>query len=369
VIPASMARASIAIDSSRGVGSPKFMVPSTNGAISTPVGPNGRIGVAIAGVWHDARVDESPAPAPPAAVAVVGTGNLDTTVRVPRLPVDGENVVGDVVSIAPGGKGVNQAVAAARLGAHTALVACVGDDPAGDRLLAALAEEPGLALGGVRRVTGATGTAFVAIDSAGATTIVSARGANAHLDDEHVHRNGVTIGGAAVVLAQLGVPVAAVRAALEIARSVGTTTVLDPCPPDDITDDLLRLVDVCTPNETEIERLTGVSVADLDGVRRAAHSLLARGCAAAVVTLGARGAYLASEHGVDLHVPAIPVEVVDPTGAGDACCGALAAALARGVPLTDAVREAVVAGALATTRLGAVPSLPTRAEVDARLAE
>ena len=177
---------------------------------------------------------------------------------------------------------------------------------------------------------GATGTAFVAIDGAGATTIVSARGANAHLDDEHVHRNGVTIGGAAVVLTQLGVPVAAVRAALEIARSVGTTTVLDPCPPDDITDDLLRLVDVCTPNETEIERLTGVSVADLDGVRRAAHALLARGCAAVVVTLGARGAYLASEHGVDLHVPAIPVEVVDPTGAGDACCGALAAALRAG---------------------------------------
>jgi len=325
--------------------------------------------VAIVGVWHDARVDESPAPALRAEVAVVGTGNLDTTVRVPRLPVDGENVVGDVVSVAPGGKGVNQAVAAARLGARTALVACVGDDPPGDRLLAALRDEAGLELGGVRRVAGPTGAAFVAIDDAGATTIVSARGANAHLDDEHVHRNGVTIGGAAVVLTQLGVPVAAVRAALEIAHSVGTTTVLDPCPPDDVTDDLLRLVDVCTPNETEIARLTGIAVADLDGVRRAAHALLARGCAAVVVTLGARGAYLASEGGVDLHVPAIAVEVVDPTGAGDACCGALAAALARGVSLTDAVREAVVAGSLATTRLGAVPSLPTRTQVDARLAE
>lgn len=304
-------------------------------------------------------------------MAVVGTANLDTVARVSRLPREGERVTGEVVAVTPGGKGANQAVAAARLGARAALVACVGDDPAGERLLASLGGEAGLSIVGVRSVAGPTGTAFVTVDAAGGSTIVSVGGANGALDEEHVHRNGLTIGGAAVLLTQLGVPRPAVRAALEIARSVGTTTVLDPCPADDLTDDpddLLRLVDVCTPNATEIERLTGIAVTDLDGARRAAHALLARGCASVLLTLGARGAYLVSEAGADVHLDGVPAAVVDPTGAGDACCGALAAALARGRSLADAAGQAVVAGSLATTRWGAMPSLPTRVALDARVA-
>jgi len=299
------------------------------------------------------------------AVAVVGSLNLDHTVRVARLARPGESLVGDLVSTAPGGKGANQAVAAARLGARAALIGCLGTDAAGDVLWQALTAEPRLDVAGVTRVHGPTGTAFVTIDDAGANTVVSARGANASLDEAHVHRHGRSIADADVVLLTLGVPEDAVRAAVEIARSVDTLVVLDPAPADEVPDDVLRCDDVCTPNETEIERLTGLAAGDDAGVRRAADALLARGCGAVVVTLGARGAHLVTADGRARRYAPVPVSVVDPTGAGDACAGALAAALARGLAIEDAVADAVVAGALATTRLGALMAMPTRAELDA----
>ena len=343
------------------------MVPSTMGAMVAPVVPKGRR-VRMAGVWHDADVDESEVPTPRVEVAVVGTVNLDHTVRVRRLPAAGETVVGDAVSTALGGKGANQAVAAARQGARAALVACVGDDPDGADLLDLLGAEANLDTRGVRRVPGSTGSAFVAIDDSGANTVVSERGVNELLDEEQVHRNGPVIAGAAVLLVQLGVARDAIRAALEIARSVGTITVLDPSPPDDVTDDLLRLVDICTPNETEAERLTGIPVDDLAGARAAAAALVARGCACAVVTLGARGAVCASSASAAVVVAPFTVDVLDPTGAGDAFCGALAAALAHGGSFDDALTRGSAAGALAATRIGAAASLPTRAEVDGLVA-
>ena len=254
-------------------------------------------------------------------VAVVGTLNVDLTVRVGRLPRPGESVVGDVVAAVPGGKGANQAVAAARMGARTALVGCLGEDAAGTTVLATLATEPGLDLTGVTRVDTPTGSAFVTIDDSGGNTVVSARGANARLDDELVHRHGRCIAEAAVLLVQLGVPPAAVTAALDVARSVGTLVVLDPSPAEAVTDELLRRADVCTPNETEAEQLTGVRVDDDDGVARAAAVLLERGCGAVVVTLGARGAYLATTGGSTRWVAPVPVTVLDPTGAGDAFAG------------------------------------------------
>ena len=294
--------------------------------------------------------------------------NLDRTVRVARLPERGETVVGEALGATPGGKGANQAVAAARQGARTALIGCVGDDGAGTDLVAFLEAEPNLDARGVARVSGLTGTAFVTVDEAGGNTVVSARNANGRLDETHVHRHGRAVADASVLVVQLGVPSDAIRAALEIARSVGTITVLDPSPAGEVTDELLRLVDICAPNETEIEQLTGIAVTDTDGARRAAEALVARGCATVAVTLGARGAYYAGAGASDRHLIApFPVEVVDPTGAGDAFCGALAASLARRASLTASLREACAAGALATTRFGAAPSIPTRAEVEALL--
>lgn len=301
-------------------------------------------------------------------VAVVGTVNLDHSVRVPRLPARGETVVGDDVATAPGGKGANQAVAAARQGARTALVGCVGHDGAGDRVLEFLAAEPSLDLRGVARAGGSSGAAFVVVDDLGHNTIVSARGANRSLDRAHVERHGRTIAEASVLLVQLGVPVDSVHAALEIAHSVGTITILDPSPPGDLPADLavdvLRLVDVCTPNESEVERLTGVRVTEGAPVQQAAEALVARGCASVVITLAERGAFYAGPDGCSAVDP-FPVDAVDPTGAGDAFCGALAAALADGAAMRHALVAASAAGALAATRAGAAPSMPSRAEVEA----
>jgi ribokinase len=312
---------------------------------------------------HDALVERTGV-----TVAVVGTLNLDHTARVARLPRAGEGVVGEMVAIGPGGKGANQAVAAARLGAATALIGCVGDDAAGTAVLDALAAEAALDLGGVVRVAAPTGTAFVTIDDAGTNTVVSTRGANGWLDEEHVHRHGRAIAEAAVVLVQRGVPDDAVRAAVDIARSVDTLVILDPAPPDGLPDDVLRRVDVCTPNETELESLTGIAPESTTAMARASDALLARGCGAVVLTLGARGAFLATGRAPGGVVEPYAMAVVDPTGAGDACCGALAVALARQCSIDEAVTEAMAAGALATTRVGTIAAMPTRAEVEAVLA-
>jgi ribokinase len=301
-------------------------------------------------------------------VAVVGTVNLDTTIHVPRLADRGETVVGGDATDAPGGKAANQAVSAARQGARTALLACVGDDAAGDAVLAFLGAESRLDVGGIGRISNtATGRALIAVDDSGGNTVTTSQGANAHLDDEHVHRYGKAIGDAAVVLVQLGVPIDAVRAALEIARGVGTIAILDPAPADDVDDEMLRGVDVITPNESEAARLTGRRVGSEREVRAAAQTLMARGCASVVITLAARGAYYTTTTRPDGQLVAPyaidPADAVDPTGAGDAFCGALAAALARGAGIDDALRDATVAGALATTVRGAAPSMPTGAAV------
>jgi ribokinase len=304
----------------------------------------------------------------PVDVTVVGTVNLDTTIHVPRLAERGETVVGDDATDAPGGKAANQAVAAARQGARTALVGCVGDDAAGDTVLGFLRAEARLDVSGVGRVAGvATGRALIAVDGSGGNTVTTSRGANAHLDDAHVDRYGKAIGDAAVVLVQLGVSIDAVRAALEIARGVGTIAILDPAPAGDLDDELLRCVDVITPNESEAARLTGRRVETERDARHAALELLQRGCASVVITLAARGAFYASAtrpDGVLVAPHAVDsADAVDPTGAGDAFCGALAAALARGADVDDALRDATVAGALATTVRGAAPSMPARATV------
>jgi ribokinase len=307
-------------------------------------------------------------------VAVVGTVNLDTTIHVPRLADRGETVVGDDATDAPGGKAANQAVAAARQGARTALIGVVGDDAAGQTVLGFLRAEPRLDVGGVVRVAdAATGRALIAVDDSGGNTVTTSKGANAHLDDAHVHRFGRVIGDAAVVLVQLGVPIDAVRASLEIARGVGTLAILDPAPADqligDAADELLRSVDLITPNESEAARLTGHPIETERDARRAAHTLMQRGCGSVVITLAARGSFYASTTRPD-GVLVAPYAIdatnsVDPTGAGDAFCGALAAALARGADVDEALREANIAGALATTVRGAAPSMPTRATLRA----
>jgi ribokinase len=282
-------------------------------------------------------------------VRVVGSANLDIVVTTARHPLPGETVHGEQYHEYPGGKGLNQAVSAARSGARVAFVGAVGGDAAGDRLVEVLLTD-GIDASDVRRVNGATGRAVIVVDEHGENTIVVVPAANAEV------AFGPTGSAASVVLAQLEIPMATVAAALAAARSDGATTVLNPSPATSIATEVLELCDVIVPNEHEVALLGGVDV------------LLASGCGAVVVTLGGNGVDIHTSGGVE-HLPAYRVEVVDTTGAGDAFCGALASRLAAGDPLAVAVRWASAAGALATTRFGAVPAQPTAAAISALLVD
>jgi ribokinase len=291
-------------------------------------------------------------------IVVVGSANVDMIVRVPRLPARGETVLGDAFRTTPGGKGANQAVAARRAGADVAFVGCLGADALGDDLLRSL-RDAGVDVSGVTRVPdAATGVALITVDPGGDNTIAVASGANAVLAPSHVERAAEAIAAADVLLLQLESPLDAVEAALAVAARVGTRAVLNPAPvPAQALDRrLLGAVAALTPNRDEAARLAGVANDDPDA---AATALLALGVGAAVVTLGADGALVATPGGRH-HLPAFPVRAVDSTGAGDVFSGALAVALAEGRPVLDAARFANAAAALSVTRPGAQPSAPPR---------
>jgi ribokinase len=291
-------------------------------------------------------------------VAVVGSLNLDLVVRVPRLPGPGETVTGDDLFRNPGGKGANQAVAAARLGRRVAMVGCVGDDDAGRELLGSL-EAGAVDTSRVRVVAGVpSGTALITVGEDGENQIVVSPGANARLAPDDVAAAGAALGGAAVTLLQLEVPLEAVTAA---ARAAGGKVVLNPAPVRSLPDGLLERVDVLVPNRVELAQLAAGPVPET--VEEAARLAGRLPVGAVVVTLGADGA-LVVEGGEARHVPAVPVRAVDTTAAGDAFCGGLADALAAGAALGDAARRAVRVAAAACLRPGAQASLPTPAELE-----
>jgi ribokinase len=294
----------------------------------------------------------------------VGSLNFDHVITVERLPRPGETVSGRGYMAVPGGKGLNQAVTAARQGAQVSMLGCVGDDPAGEQLLQVLLGE-GISAARMRTMEAVpTGTALITVASGGTNTIVVAPGANHGLQPGDMDQAGDLFRPGAVALAQLEIPVATVQAAFSIARARGATTLLNPAPaPASISPELLSLVDVLLPNETEALAITGQATPEA-----AAAWLLERGCRSVVVTLGERGALIARPGEAPVTVPAHEVDAVDTTAAGDAFCGALAAALASGETLPAGVRYGCAAGALATTVMGALPSLPTAARVDAMLA-
>ena len=284
-------------------------------------------------------------------VVVVGSLNLDLVARAARLPGPGETVNGSTFAEVPGGKGLNQAVAAARAGAQVAMVGAVGDDNAGTVLRSVLHDD-GIDAVGLSVVEGVpTGRALIGVDDAAENSIIVVPGANAH----------VTLGelpSATVVMAQLEIDPAVVAAAFRAAKAAGATTVLNPAPAENVTDEVLALCDIVVPNEHELEVLGGV------------EHLTDLGVETLVVTRGAAGADLIRAGGDPVHIDPFPVTPVDTTGAGDAFCGALSARLAAGDALPAALRFAAANGALATTVAGAVPSLPTaertRALVDGR---
>ena len=290
------------------------------------------------------------------SVAVVGSLNLDLVIRVAELPGPGETVSGGDLFRNPGGKGANQAVAAARLGRRVAMVGCVGDDQAGHELLASL-EAAGVDGSGVRVVEGVpSGTACITVSEDGENQIVVSPGANARLTPDDVAA-AAAVRSAAVTLLQLEVPLETVAAA---ARTAGGRVVLNPAPVRALPAELLGRIDVLVPNRIELARLAGGPVPRT--VEQAAELAGRLGGRAVVVTLGADGA-LVVEDGRAGHVPAVPVRPVDTTAAGDAFCGGLADALAGGAGLQEAARRAVRVAAAACLRPGAQASLPTPAEL------
>jgi len=294
-------------------------------------------------------------------VLVVGSANVDFTVALERLPEPGETVTEGTLLVARGGKGANQAVAARRLGAEVRLIGCVGDDPSGREVRAALSEEDIGVEGIVTTQQGATGTALILVDRAGRNQIGVAPGANRALTVAHVQARAEDFAWAEVVVASCEIALECVTAALALARGRGATTILNPAPVPRAPIDRLDLVDYLTPNAGEAARLGGVA-----GEEAAADALVARGAGTVIVTLGEAGA-LCRGRGGSHRVPGLRVEAVDTTAAGDAFNGALAVALAERRALPAALRFANTVAALACTKRGAQPSLPARAEVDRRL--
>ncbi|MCX7599903.1 MAG: ribokinase, partial [Armatimonadetes bacterium] len=285
-------------------------------------------------------------------ILVVGSANMDLVVRAPRIPVPGETVLGGSFSRVRGGKGANQAVACARLGAETFMLARVGRDAFGDELVAGL-EADGVHCDYIARDDAPSGVAFIVVDERGENAIVVAPGANAALVPADVARVP-DLSSFDAVLFQLEVPLATIEAALDAARAAGVLTVLDAGPPTALPPEIIAKISVLSPNETEAAAILGEPAgADL-GAEEIAARLMGLGAERVVIKLGAEGAVAAWPGGLE-HVPAFPVEPVDTTGAGDAFTAALAVSLARGEDLPSATRIACAAGALATTVFGAAP--------------
>jgi ribokinase len=293
---------------------------------------------------------------------------MDLVARASRRPAPGETLLGESFEMFLGGKGFNQAVAAARAGAATAMVGRVGDDEFGGRFLAAL-EREGVDASCVRRDAAlGTGVGLPLVEASGANSIVVVPRANRRVGEEDVRAARPWIEAARVLLLQLELPEETALAAARLARGAGRTVLLNPAPAGERgLGAFAGLVDCVIPNEGEAERLTGVRCEDEDGVRAAVRALADQtGARGVVLTLGERGAVVACEGRLE-HVAPHAVPCVDSVGAGDAFCGALAARLALGAPLGEAVRWGNAAGALAVTRAGAEPSMPRAGETRALL--
>ena len=297
-------------------------------------------------------------------IVVIGSFVAGLTVRVPRKPVVGEGLIGDLFDMGPGGKGANQAIAAARLGAHVDLVACVGDDLFAE-MAGPLFESEGISTSHLHRIPDInTGVGLVTLLPSGDNWIVGHLGANMQMAPHHVEAAESLIARSDIVMAQFEVPLESMARGLELGKKHGAMTILNPAPGQTVDPGLLSNVDVLTPNASETRILLGLPPDDPTPTIDLAGRLLELGVDRIVVTRGEEGAIIVTAREIE-EIAAVPVRALDVTGAGDSFNAALAVALGQGHPLREAVRRATYAGAYTTTRLGVIDGLPTRAELEA----
>lgn len=302
-----------------------------------------------------------------AGIIVIGSLNMDLVINAPRMPVIGESIIGGGFITAPGGKGANQAVAAARLGGQVTMVGCLGNDVFGSSLLKNL-KDNNINIENVKILEGvSTGIAVIVLVS-GDNFIVVDPGANAMLTPEHIESLDEQIGRSDIMLVQLEIPIETVERAITMAKRHGVKVLLNPAPARSLPDSLLSKVDIFTPNESECGIVTGIQAESVDSASMAVKYLLGKGIPQVVITMGAKGVVYNKGSNI-IHKPAYRVNVVDTTAAGDSFSGALSVALSQGKGIDEAVDFASAVGALTVTKKGAQPSLPTLEEVNAFLSE
>jgi len=295
-------------------------------------------------------------------IVVVGSLNMDLVMRTPRVPVGGETLNGHEFSTLPGGKGANQAVACARLGAQVSMIGQVGEDGFGRTLRDGLIAD-GIDVSGIKQTSAVgTGVAMILVEDIGQNRIVLAAGANGALTPADIDGCAAVIKGAAMLVVQLEVPMPVVQRAVEIAHAAGVAVLLNPGPAAPLPESIWPLVDILVPNETEASLLSGVTVSDASSAYAAARIFRQRGVNCVLITLGANGVAVIDDAG-ERHLPAHVVKAVDTTAAGDTFIGGISAALVEGLTLDEAVALGQRASALCVTRHGAQPSIPYRREL------
>ena len=296
-------------------------------------------------------------------ICVLGSLNIDYTFSVPYFNQPGESLTALGMAIYTGGKGGNQAIAAARMGGDVSMIGCLGSDANGDMYREKMAAE-GIDTVGIAKADVPSGSAFIEVDPSGENRIAVAQGANDVLNPELVQKVEEKIAGCEIYLTQLENPVPAILEGMRLAKKHGATVILDPAPAKPLSDEMIALCDYMTPNETELEILTGMPVETVDQAIAAARSLIALGAKAVINKRGGAGALLITADEATLY-PGFKVNVVDTTAAGDSFNAGFAVGLAKDLPLPEAIRLANAVGALSTTKAGAQAAMPTPAEVEA----